>query len=124
MKDYEIKGNFETHIQAESMTEAIKKFCKGTSILQYIGIIYVEEYEDGIYNEDSIELYHKIFDTCKKNKGHIIESTKDGIVATYDSLDLSFLNEMRDTTTEEQKSINTHVDNISHNTGINFFDYI
>lgn len=124
MKDYKIKGNFETHIQAESITEAIKKFCKGTSILQYIGITYAKEHENGIYNQDSIELYHRIFDTCKKNKGHIIELTKDGIVATYDSLDLSLLDEMRDTTTEEQKSINTYVDNISHDTGINFFDYI
>jgi len=88
MKDYKIKGNFETYIQAESMAEAIKKFCKGTSILQYIGIIYVKEYEDGIYNEDSIELYYKIFDTCKKNIGHIIKTTKDGIIATYNSVDL------------------------------------
>ena len=34
MKDYKIKGNFETHIQAESMAEAMKKFYKETSILQ------------------------------------------------------------------------------------------
>lgn len=124
MKDYKIKGNFETHIQAESMIEAIKKFYKETSILQYIGITYVKEYEDKTYNEDSIRLYHRIFNTCKKNIGQIIKSTKDGLVAKYDSLDLSFLDEMRDATTEEQKGINDYVDSISHNTEINFFDYL
>lgn len=124
MKDYKIKGNFETHIQAESMAEAMKKFCKGTPILQYIGIIYVKEYEDGIYNEDSIELYHRIFDTCKKNIGQIIKSTKDELIAKYDSLDLSFLDKMKDVTTEEQKDINAYVNSISHDTGINFFDYL
>lgn len=124
MKDYKIKGNFETYIQAESMAEAMKKFYKETSILQYIGIIYVKEYEDGIYNENSIRLYYRIFNACKKNIGQIIKSTKDGLVAKYDSLDLSFLDEMRDATTEEQEGINTYVDSISHNTGINFFDYL
>lgn len=124
MKDYKIKGNFETHIQAESMVEAIKRFYKETSILQYIGIIYVKEYEDGIYNKDSVRLYHKIFDTCKKNIGQIIKSTKDGLVAKYNSLDLSFLDEMRDATTEEQEDINAYVNSISHDTGINFFDCI
>ena len=104
MKDYKIKGNFETHIQAESMIEAIKKFYKETSILQYIGITYVKEYEDKTYNEDSIRLYHRIFNTCKKNIGQIIKSTKDGLV--------------------EQKGINDYVDSISHNTEINFFDYL
>lgn len=123
MKDYKIKGNFETHIQAESMAEAIKKFYKETSILQYIGIIYVKEYEDGIYNKDSIRLYHEIFDICKKNIGQIIKSTKDELIVKYDSLDLSFLDKMRDTTTEEQEGINAYVDSISHNTEINFFDY-
>ena len=122
MKDYKIKGNFETHIQAESMAEAMKKFYKETSILQYIGIIYVKEYEDRTYNEDSIRLYHRIFNTCKKNIGQIIKSTKDGLVAKYDNLDLSFLDEMRDATTEEQEGINAYVDSISHNTGINLFD--
>ena len=124
MKDYKIKGNFETHIQAESMVEAIKKFYKETSILQYIGITYVKEYEDGIYNKDSIRLYHKIFDTCKKNIEQIIKPTKDGLVAKYDSLDLSFLDKMRDTTIEEQKDINDYINSISQNTGINFFDYL
>lgn len=122
MKDYKIKGNFETYIQAESMTEAIKKFYKETPILQYIGITYVKEYEDGIYNEDSVRLYHKIFDTCKKNIGQIIKSTKDGLVAEYDSLDLSFLDKMKNITTEEQKDINAYINSISHDTGINFFD--
>lgn len=124
MKDYKIKGNFETHIQAESMVEAIKKFYKETSILQYIGITYVKEYENRIYNKDSIRLYHKIFDTCKKNIGQIIKSTKDELITKYDSLDLSFLDKMKDVTTEEQKDINAYVNSISHDTGINFFDYL
>ncbi len=31
---------------------------------------------------------------------------------------------MRDATTEEQKGINAYVNSISHNTGINFFNYL
>lgn len=41
-----------------------------------------------------------------------------------DNLDLSFPDKMRDATTEEQKGINVYVNSISHNTEINFFNYI
>lgn len=69
------------------------------------------------------EYIQKVIKTNRKiNEGITIIPTEDGFMVHDDSLDLSFLDEMRDTTTEEQEGINTYINSISHNTGINFFD--
>jgi hypothetical protein len=68
------------------------------------------------YIQEVIEASRKI------SEGITIIPTEDGFIAHDDNLDLSFLDEMRDATTEEREGINVYVDSISHNTGINFFD--
>ena len=70
------------------------------------------------YIQEVIEANRKI------SKEIIIIPTEDGFIVHDDNLDLSFLDKMRDTTTEEQEGINTYINSISHNTGINFFDYL
>ena len=89
-----------------------------------------------LHGEDSKRLYRDLFmptkeymqeviETSRKiSEGIIIIPTEDGFIAHDDNLDLSFLDEMRDATTEEQEGINAYVDSISHDTGINFFNYI
>lgn len=89
-----------------------------------------------LYGENSKRLYHDLFIPIKEyiqevieasrkiNEGIVIIPTKDGFIAHDDNLDLSFLDEMRDATTEEQEDVNAYVDSISHDTGINFFDYL
>jgi len=52
-----------------------------------------------------------------------VEITSDADIIKCNKY-LSFLDKMKDTTIEEQQGINTYVDSISHNTGINFFDYL
>lgn len=69
------------------------------------------------------EYIQKVIKTNRKiSEGITIIPTEDGFMVHDDNLDLSFLDEMRDTTTEEQEGINTYINSISHNTGINFFD--
>lgn len=87
-----------------------------------------------LHGEDSKRLYRDLFMPTKEYMQEVIETsrkisegitiipTEDGFIAHDDNLDLSFLDEMRDATTEEQEGINVYVDSISHNTGINFFD--
>lgn len=89
-----------------------------------------------LHGEDSKRLYRDLFMPTKECIQEVIETNrkisegititpiKDGFIAHDDNLDLSFLDEMRDATTEEQKGINAYIDSISHNTEINFFDYI
>lgn len=84
--------------------------------------------------QNSINLFYNLFIPTKEYIQEVIETNKkisegitiipieDGFIAYDDNLDLSFLDEMRDTTTEEQESINTYINSISHNIGINFFD--
>ena len=69
------------------------------------------------------EYIQEVIETNKKiSEGITIIPIEDGFIAYDDNLDLSFLDEMRDTTIEEQEGINTYINSISHNTGINFFD--
>lgn len=69
------------------------------------------------------EYIQEVIKTNKKiSEGITIILIEDGFIAHDDNLDLSFLDKMRDTTTEEQEGINTYINSISHNTGINFFD--
>ena len=87
-----------------------------------------------LHGEDSKRLYCNLFIPTKEYMQEVIEisrkisegitiiPTEDGFIAHDDNLDLSFLDEMRDATTEEQEGINVYVNSISHNTGINFFD--
>ena len=89
-----------------------------------------------LYGEDSKRLYYNLFIPTKEYIQEVIEAsrkisegiaiipTEDGFIVHDDNLDLSFLDEMRDATTEEQEGINTYVDSISHDTKINFFNYI
>ena len=89
-----------------------------------------------LYGEDSKRLYYNLFIPTKEYIQEVIEAnrkiskeiiiipTEDGFIVHDDNLDLSFLDKMRDTTTEEQEGINTYINSISHNTGINFFDYL
>lgn len=89
-----------------------------------------------LHGEDSKRLYCDLFIPTKEYIQEVIEvsrkisegitiiPTEDGFIAHDDNLDLSFLDEMRDATTEEQEGINVYVDSISHDTGINLFDYI
>ncbi len=89
-----------------------------------------------LHGEDSKRLYRELFMPTKERMQEVAEANEkisegitiipieDGFIVHDDNLDLSFLNEMRDTTPEEQKGINTYINSISHNTGINFFDYI
>ena len=89
-----------------------------------------------LHGEDSKRLYRDLFMPTKEYIQEVIEAnrkisegitiipTEDGFIAYDDNLDLSFLDEMRDATTEEQEGINAYVDGISHDTGINFFDCI
>lgn len=89
-----------------------------------------------LHGEDSKKLYHELFMPTKERMQKVAEANEkisegitiipieDGFIVHDDNLDLSFLNEMRDTTPEEQKGINIYIDTISHDTGINFFDYI
>lgn len=89
-----------------------------------------------LHGEDSKRLYRDLFIPTKKHIQEVVEAnrkisegitiipTEEGFIAYDDSLDLSFLNKMRNTTTEEQKGINAYIDSISYDTGINFFDYL
>ena len=89
-----------------------------------------------LHGENSKRLYYNLFMPTKEYMQKAIETNRkisegitiipieDGFIAYDDNLDLSFLDEMRDTTTEEQEGINTYINSISHNTGINFFDYL
>jgi len=89
-----------------------------------------------LHGEDSKRLYRDLFMPTKEHMQEVIEAnrkisegitiipTEDGFIVHDDGLDLSFLDEMRDATTEEQEGINAYVNNISHDTGIIFFDYI
>ena len=71
------------------------------------------------------EYIQKVIKTNRKiSEGITIIPTEDGFMVHDDSLDLSFLDEIRNATTEEQKGINDYVDSISHNTEINLFDYL
>lgn len=86
--------------------------------------------------QNSINLFYNLFIPIKEYIQEIIEAnrkisggitiipTEDGFMVHDDNLDLSFLDKMRNTTIEEQKGINVYIDSISHNTGINFFDYL
>ena len=87
-----------------------------------------------LHGEDSKRLYYDLFMPTKEHMQEVAEAnrkisegitiipTEDGFIVHDDNLDLSFLDEMRDATIEEQKGINTYVDSISHDIGINFFD--
>lgn len=89
-----------------------------------------------LYGENSKRLYHNLFMPTKEyiqevaeanrkiSEGITIIPIENGFIVHDDNLDLSFLGEMRDATTEEQEDINAYVDSISHDTGINFFDYL
>lgn len=89
-----------------------------------------------LHGEDSKRLYRDLFMPTKEHIQEVIEAnrkisegitiipTEDGFIAYDDNLDLSFLDEIRDATAEEQEGINTYVNSISHDTGINFFNYI
>ena len=89
-----------------------------------------------LHGENSKRLYRDLFIPTKEYIQEVIEvsrkiseeitiiPTEDGFIAHDDNLDLSFLDEMRDATTEEQEGINAYVDSISHDTKINFFNYI
>ena len=71
------------------------------------------------------EYIQEVIETNKKiSEGITIIPIEDGFIAHDDNLDLSFLDKMRNATIEEQKGINTYINSISHNTGINFFDYL
>ena len=86
--------------------------------------------------QNSINLFYNLFIPTKEYIQEVIETNKkisegitiipieDGFIAHDDNLDLSFLDKMRNATIEEQKGINTYINSISHNTGINFFDYL
>lgn len=86
--------------------------------------------------QNSINLFYNLFIPTKEyiqkvikinrkiSEGITIIPIEDGFIAHDNNLNLSFLDKMRDATTEEQEGINTYVDSISHNTGINFFDYL
>ena len=85
-----------------------------------------------LHGEDSKRLYRDLFIPTKKHIQEVVEAnrkisegitiipTEEGFIA-YDD---TFLDKMKDTTTEEQKGINDYVNSISHDTGINFFDYL
>ena len=69
------------------------------------------------------EYIQKVIKTNRKiSEGITIIPIEDGFIVYDNNLDLSFLDKMRDTTVEEQEGINTYINSISHNTGINFFD--
>lgn len=69
------------------------------------------------------EYIQKVIKTNRKiSEGITIIPIEDGFIAYDNNLNLSFLDKMRDATIEERKGINTYIDSISHNTGINFFD--
>ena len=71
------------------------------------------------------EYIQKVIEVNKKiSEGITIIPTKDGFIVHDDNLDLSFLDKMRNATIEEQKGINVYINSISHNTGINFFNYL
>lgn len=96
-------------------------------MIERIGTLY-------LHGEDSKRLYCDLFMPTRERIQEIIEAnrkisegitiipTEDGFIVHDDNLDLSFLDEMRDATTEEQEGINAYVNSISHDTGINFFD--
>lgn len=97
MKDneYIFEGTFKTCIKASSHLEAFDILYKNSLIIENMDITCVTVKED-------------------KNKKMVHD----------DNLDLSFPDKMRDATIEEQKGINVYVNSISHNTEINFFNYI
>ena len=82
-----------------------------------------------LHGEDSKRLYCDLFIPTKEHSRKISEEitiipTEDGFIVHDDNLDLSFLDEMRDATTEEQEGVNAYINSISHDTGINFFNYL
>ena len=89
-----------------------------------------------LHGEDSKRLYCDLFMPTKERIQEVIEvnrkiseeitiiPTEDGFIVHDDNLDLSFLDEMRDATTEEQEGVNAYINSISHDTGINFFNYL
>ena len=89
-----------------------------------------------LHGEDSKRLYCDLFIPTKEHIQEVIEAsrkisegitiipTEDGFIVHDDNLDLSFLDEMRDATTEEQEGVNAYINSISHDTGINFFNYL
>ncbi len=86
--------------------------------------------------QNSINLFYNLFIPTKKYIQEVIKTNKkisegitiipieDGFIAHDNNLNLSFLDKMRDATTEEQEGINIYINSISHNTEINFFDYL
>ena len=140
MNTYTLEGSFVAKVKANSYNEAMDIFDDDS--LSNIKELYIEcvtEYDkmekiDTLHltGQNSINLFiptkeyiQKVIKTNRKiSEGITIIPTEDGFMVHDDSLDLSFLDEIRNATTEEQKGINDYVDSISHNTEINLFDYL
>ena len=83
----------------------------------------IEQYIDKLYSEKSAILNIPIVRYDKNCPSDMIYWFREGLDLPMKNSD-NFFDNMRDATKEEQEKVNSHIDNISEDTGVNFWDIL
>ena len=83
----------------------------------------IEQYVDELYSKKSVIFNIPIVRYDKNCPSDTIYWFREGLDTAMKNLD-NFFGGMRDATKEEQKKVNSHIDSISEDTGVNFWDIV
>ena len=83
----------------------------------------LEQYIDELYSKKSVIFNIPIVRYDKNCPSDTIYWFREGLDTAMKNLD-NFFGGMRDATKEEQKKVNSHIDSISEDTGVNFWDIV
>ena len=83
----------------------------------------IEQYIDELYSKKSVIFNIPIVRYDKNCPSDTIYWFREGLDLPMKNLD-NFFGDMRDATKEEQKKVNSYIDSISEDTGLNFWDIV